>query len=40
LRQDLAKAIDPDNDDYKFKLGIFYNFNRALPEEAITASGA
>ena len=41
LSIDLKKAVDPDEfQNYKFKLGIYYSFDRELPAEAITATGA
>lgn len=40
LSHDLIESMNPDNVRYKFKLGIYYQFDRELPAEAITASGA
>ena len=33
----MIKAIDHNNDEYKFKLGIGYEFTRELPETSRTA---
>ena len=41
LSIDLQKAVDPaEFENYKFKLGIYYSFDRELPAEAITAKGS
>lgn len=32
--------MDPEISNYRFKLGVYYSFDRELPAEAITASGS
>lgn len=40
LKEDLKKAMDDTNNDFFFKLGIFYEFERDLPAENKVAKGA
>lgn len=39
LTKDLRKAIDKDNNDFTFKLGIYYEFARELPADYRKALG-
>ena len=39
LTQDLQKAMDTENNDFTFKLGIFYEFTRELPADFRKSEG-
>jgi len=39
LTEDLQKAMDTENNDFTFKLGIFYEFTRELPADYRKTSG-
>lgn len=34
LKNDILKAVDASNENYKIKLGMYYQFERNLPDEA------